>query len=286
MRLASTIRWYRRLAISVLMVPFCIGYSTRCDAEQRSVLPAEVVEIPVRPLPFILRGFLRRPEGPRFPAVVLLPSCGEYAKPLDEDWGARMSSWGYVTLTIDGFGPRGIKHCGQSIVPDFSELASDAYRGLNFLIQRRLVDSKRAAVVGFAWGAWETLAAVERGAIEQASEHKFRAAAAFYPFCDSFKGVMTVPTLILIGARDDGGAPDACRKMVAGEDDVGISRQKGEGAPVRLIVYPEAYFAFDVPALKKPTEYRGHHVEFDRSAADQSSEALREFLDSTVGGRR
>jgi dienelactone hydrolase len=287
MRLASIIRTYRRLAISALIVSLCIGNSVPCDAEQHSVLPAEKIEIPVRPLPFILRGFLRRPEDTgRSPAVVLLPACGEYAKPLDEDWGARISSWGYVTLTLDGFGPRGITHCGQSDTSDRSELAFDAYRGLNFLIQKSFVDSKHVAVVGFAWGAWEALAAVERGAIEQASAHKFRAAAAFYPLCASFKGTMTVPTLVLIGERDDRNAADACRKMVAGDDDMGISRQKNEGAPVRLIVYPEASFAFDVPTLKKPIMYRGHHVEFNKSAANQSSDALRKFLMSTVGSRQ
>jgi dienelactone hydrolase len=74
--------------------------------------------------------------------------------------------------------------------------------------------------------------------------------------------------------------------MAAGEDDVGISRQKGEGVPVRLIVYPDAYFAFDLAALKTPTRILGHHLEFNKSAADQSSDALREFLNTTIGSRQ
>ena len=44
---------------------------------------------------------------------------------------------------------------------------------------------------------------VEHGSLEQTSSNKFRAAAAFYPPCRGFKGYMTVPTLILIGERDD-----------------------------------------------------------------------------------
>lgn len=216
---------------------------------------------------------------------MLLPACGKYAKPLDDNWGARISSWGYVTLTIDSFGPRAIKRCDHDVKSN-SDLAFDAYRGLNVLVQKRFVDSRRVAVVGFAWGAWQTFSAVERGTIEQAAEHKFRAAAAFYPLCASFKGVMTVPTLVLIGERDDWGMADACRKMVPGEDDMGISRQKGEGAPVRLIAYPGASFAFDLPALDKSTRYPGHRLELDKSAADQSGEALREFLHSTVGDRQ
>ena len=258
-----------------------------CYAAQQPALPAEVVQIPVSPLPFVLQGLLRRPEGAgRFRAVVLLPICEGYAKRLDEDWGARISSWGYVTLTIDSFGPREIRNCGKFATTDYSDLAFDAYRSLNFLIQKRFVDPNRVAIVGFAWGGWQTLSAIERGAIERAAAHKFRAAAAFYPFCSYFKGIMTVPTLILVGELDDWTTADACRKMVAGEGDVGISRQTGEGSSVQLIVLPGAYHGFDLPAFQTPIQLRGHHLEFNKSAADQSSEALREFLHATVGGRQ
>jgi dienelactone hydrolase len=281
----SIVRSARLFALAAFFVWLCIGNSVPCCAQPPSVPPAEMVQIPVNPLPFDLRGFLRHPEATgRLPAVVLLPACGRYVRQLDENWGARISSWGYVTLTIDGFGPRGIKHCGTGADADSADLVFDGYRGLNFLIQKGFVDPKRIAIVGFAAGAWQTFSAVERGAIERAADHKFRSAAAFYPFCSSFKGVMTVPTLILIGGHDDWASADACRKMAAGEDDAGISRQRGQGAPVRLVVYSDAYFGFDLPILKTPTQYHGHHLEFNQSAADQSSDALREFLHSTIGG--
>ena len=281
MRKGGASAWLAKLAAFV--VPLCVSHSIPGHAEQRPASSPEIIEIPLSPLPFILQGLLRRPEGKgRSPAIVLLPGCTTQVKSLDENWGARISSWGYVTLTIDSFGPRGIKNCERGNT-DGADLVFDAYRGLNFLIQKRFIDPKRAAVVGFAAGGWQTLSAVERGAIEQGSGPKFRAAAAFYPPCRGFKGIMTVPTLILIGERDEFAGVDGCRKMAAGEDDIGISRQKGEGAPVRLIVYPEAYFGFDRPTLKTATSYRGHRLEFNQAAADQSSEALREFLDSTVG---
>ena len=277
----STIRSFSLFEIA-LLVSLCVGHSIPCRAQHPSMPPAEQIEISLSPLPFDLKGWLRRPQGSgRFPAVVLLPACGEYARLVDEDWGARVSSWGYVALTIDGFGPRGITHCGHDI-GDNPDLTLDAYRGLNFLASKKFVDAKRVAVVGFAWGAMQTLSAVEHGEIERSSEHKFRAAAAFFPLCGSFKGNMTVPTLILIGERDDLPTADACRKMAAGEDDMGISRQKGQGAPVRLVVYPDAYFAFDLPVLKSPTWYRGRRMEFNKSAAEQSGEALREFFHATV----
>jgi dienelactone hydrolase len=156
---------------------------------------------------------------------------------------------------------------------------------LEFLIQKNYVDPRRMALVGFAWGAWQTLLATERGAIAGAAEHKFRAAAAFYPACDSFKGVMTVPTLIVIGERDDWASADACRKLAAGEDDMGISRQKGEGASIELIVIPDASHGFDLPAFQTPVQYRGRHLAFNKLAAEQSGQALRGFLQSSIGTR-
>jgi dienelactone hydrolase len=91
---------------------------------------------------------------------------------------------------------------------------------------------------------------------------------------------MTAPTLILIGELDDWTPAEECRKMVNGRDDWGISRQE-RGAPVKLIVFPGAYHAVDAPDPKDPI--KAHHLEFNQSATDQSSEALREFLDATIG---
>ena len=93
---------------------------------------------------------------------------------------------------------------------------------------------------------------------------------------------MTVPTLILIGESDDWTPAEACRKLVAGQDDLGISRQKGDGPAIQLIVYPNAYHGFDLPSLQMPVTYFGHHVEFNRAASEQSSDALREFLKTVV----
>ena len=146
---------------------------------------------------------------------------------------------------------------------------------MNLLAQKGFVEPKRVAVVGFAWGASQALAAVERGEVEQASDYKFRAAAAFYPRCASFKGYMTVPTLLFAGEGDKMASAEACRKLVAGKDDFGISRQAVEGAPVRLVAYPHA----NLVPRNSPAEYSGAFLEFDKAAVEQSGEALREFLD-------
>jgi dienelactone hydrolase len=229
-----------------------------------------------------LQGYLRQPNsaGPS-PAVVLLHSCNGNWRRLDERWGTLIASWGYVTLTVDSFGPRGLKStCGSNAPVD---LAFDAYRALSFLVQQPYVDPTRVAALGFSQGAWQALSSVERGIVEQTSPNKFRAAVAFYPSCLGFKGNMTVPTLILIGELDDWTLAKECRNMVDGRDDWGISRHKGQGAPIKLVIYPGAYHAFDASNLKTPVQFLGHHLEFNQSATDQAIGELREFLDATIG---
>jgi dienelactone hydrolase len=258
------------------------GLAAACAAAW-SQSSARVVEFE-SPLasPQPLQGYLRQPNnaGPS-PAVVLLHSCnGNWAR-LDERWGRTIASWGYVTLTVDSFGPRGIKNTCNSGAP--VDLGFDAYRALNFLVRQPFVDPARVAVLGFSQGAWLALASVEHGAIEKTSKNKFSAAIAFYPKCLGSKGNMTVPTLILIGELDDWSLAQECRNMVEGRDDWGISRDRGQGVPVRLIVYPGAYHAFDAPGLERPVEFLGHRLEYNKSAADQAGDALREFLGEHIG---
>ncbi|MBR1147033.1 dienelactone hydrolase family protein [Bradyrhizobium sp. AUGA SZCCT0431] len=228
-----------------------------------------------------LQGYLRQTSSASpSPAVVLLHSCNGNWGRLDQRWGKRIASWGYVTLTVDSLGPRGLKNCGEHPPQD---LILDAYRALKFLVRHPSVDPARVAVLGFASGGRVALTSVEHGFLEQASPNKFHAAIAFYPPCRHFKGAMTVPTLILIGERDDLTPAEECRNMVDGRDALGISRQKDRGAPIKLIVYPDAYHAFDAPNVTTPAKLSGHRLEFNQTATDQSIVALREFLDATIG---
>ena len=231
-----------------------------------------------------LQGYLRLPDGPGpFPAVVLLHGCAGYFKQLDARWGKRLAALGYVTLTVDRFGPRGITSaCAGGIPP---ATVHDAYRALHFLTQQSAVDPARVAVVGFSQGAWLALFSVERGAIERNATEKFRAAVAFYPPCLGIQGNMTVPTLILVGELDDWTPASECRNLADGRDDWGISRTKGKGVRIELIVYPGAYHDFDVPNYSTPARLLGHHLEFNEAARDQSIDALTKFLYATIGGQ-
>lgn len=266
-----------------LLAALLSGSAAGCLAAESSATFVEIENPLASPHP--LQGYLRRPNnaGKRAdpsPAVVLLHSChGSWAR-LDERWGKRIASWGYVVLTVDSLGPRGLTVCDGRPPVDSGD---DAYRALNFLVRDPFVDPDRVAVIGFANGGRVALMSVDRGFLEQASPNKFRAAIAFYPSCLSLKGEMTAPALVLIGELDDWALAKECRNMVEGRDDWGISRQKDKGVPIKLMVLPGAYHGFDAPQLAKPVELKGHHLEFNQAATDQASEAMRDFLDATIG---
>src|SRR5258705_6639771 len=201
----SIIRPSQLFKITAFSFFICVGNSVPCFADQQSIPPAKAIEfegdLAFTPKPLTLKGYLRRPDrAGRYPAIVLLHGCGGSAERLDQRWGQILASWGYVTLTIDSFGPRGIENTCGNYPP--RDLRFDAYRGLNFLVRQPFVDAKRIVAIGFSLGGWLGPFSAERGAIEQLYENKFRAAVAYYPACDTLKGIATVPSLILIGERD------------------------------------------------------------------------------------
>ena len=274
--------------IAVIVTALLTGSAAVClaadDAPERRLVEIENPLASFAAAAGLLCGNRAMP-GPS-PAVVLLHGCNGNWQRLDERWGKRIASWGYVTLTVDSFGPRGIdQHLQRRRAARRS--AFDAYRALNFpgaAAIRRSRPRRRARL--FA----RRLAGAHIGrARHRSSRHrtnKFRAAVAFYPPCLGFKGNMTVPTLILIGELDDwtpaervpqyGGRPRRLRDIAAegpGRSDQArrLSRRLSRLRRVRT--------------SRRPFNFSGHHLEFNQSATDQSIDALRKFLDATIGGR-
>jgi len=64
-----------------------------------------------------------------------------------------------------------------------------------------------------------------------------------------------------------------------------MTRQKGGQSAEPAQGLPERVSWFDFPSLRKPINYFGHHLEFNKMAADQSSDALREFLRAIFGDK-
>jgi dienelactone hydrolase len=223
-----------------------------------------------------LLGYLRQPAGRGpFAAVVLLHGCGGDAEGLDRNWGTRLWSWGYVTLTVDSFTPRGITNSCHTGAPAGRVL--DPYTALGYLSGLAAVDSSRIALMGFSEGGIIALTDIEPQAAKPAGSLRFRAAIAVYPTCAG-SGVTTMPTLIINGQLDDWSSADACRKMVAQESDIGITRHKGPSAPIHLTIIPGAYHKFDDPKFQPGHRYMGHLLAYNSAALKLAAENVRNFL--------
>ena len=243
----------------------------------------EVVEFPsgaktsdkaIRPT--IISGSLYKPEGPgSFPAVVILHGCGGIQR-FNQQLARRMAGWGYVSLVVNSFAPRGMRRaCGQGrAVVGFR--IRDAYGALSYLQNLSFVDGKRVGAVGFSQGAWTLLLAVREKALRKPDSEnarsggqgrRFKAAVAYYPWCPMEKTVYYPPLLILIGEKDDWTFAYRCEAM-AREGLAG-------GGPIELKVYPGAFHGF---VYGIDITVQGHRIAYDPAATEDSIRRVKAFL--------
>ncbi len=120
------------------------------------------------------------------------------------------------------------------------ERVADIIAARQWLVQQPWAAHDRISQLGWANGASALLWAVRPQLSSHNTEPDFRSAIAFYPDCRVSSGLgwsARVPTLVLIGAKDDVSSPPACRRMIDGAS--------GRSALVRIVVYPGAYHDFD-----------------------------------------
>jgi dienelactone hydrolase len=210
-------------------------------------------------------------SGP-FPALVLLHGCGGIQQ-VHHDWASQLHRWGYATLLVDSFGPRGVKEkCRDGVhgPGNAQDRLGDAFAALAWLRTQPSVDPQRIGVMGWSMGAGVTLRALSEAGAQAAGvapDARFRAAVALYPFCRRIPGYYA-PLLILIGAADDWTPAPRCRFYAAGHP-AGAGR-------VQLIVYPSATHAFD---SRQPKRYvLGHKLIYDPDATADAVDRVREFL--------
>jgi dienelactone hydrolase len=240
------------LALALLLPAFPARAETLVSFDAMTTPPAAV------------RGLLARPPGAGpFPAVLLLHSClglpGNRRVVEDALTGA-----GYVALIVDDFSTRGLT---QTCTVEFPEALGDALGASEYLSRQDFVDKSRIAAVGFSQGGDTALR------IAASPEHGFRAAAAFYPPCANLEGEkLAIPTLILIGERDNVTPAADCEAFA--------EAQRGKA---KLVVYPGAYHVFDDPVFAGGAERFGMHLQYGREAAEKSRVDLLRFLRAELG---
>lgn len=197
-----------------------------------------------------LYSILYRPDGAGpFPAVVALHGCAGLGKPgggeRERDWAQRLTGLGFVVLFPDSYGSRELgSQCRiqkRSIRTD-RERVADAHAARRWLQGQAFVKADRVSLLGWSNGASTVLWAVRPRTSAGPDGPDFRAAVALYPGCRRSNATAwsaRIPTLILIGAKDDWTPAQACRQMVDGA--------RGRTAQAAIVVYPGAYHGFDQP---------------------------------------
>ncbi|MDP2330459.1 MAG: dienelactone hydrolase family protein [Reyranella sp.] len=238
-----------------------------------------------------LHAQLYKPDGDGpFPVVIALHGCGGLAGlsgPVQRrylDWAEPLLKSGSAVLLPDSYGSRELgPQCRvkERRVHARRERVADIKASRQWLQQQPWTARDRISLMGWAEGASALLWAVRPQSPTRKVEPDFRSAIAFYPDCRISSGLgwsARVPTLLLIGARDDISSPPACRQMVDGA--------RGRSALARIVVYPGALHDFDranlppqaIGAAADPALPERGHFGADPAARADSVRRVKEWL--------
>lgn len=244
------------LTVVALLAPVPAVAAPSPDGPERVDIPAKGG---------VLHALLYRPTGPGpFPAIIALHGChgltgrdGEIL-PHYRTWAEHLRHAGNVVLFPDSYGSRklgpqcrakgsgkdhakehGKDHPRERRIEARRDRIEDVLAARQWLLQQSWVSREHIGLLGWANGASALLWAV-RPQLSHGLSPDFRSAVMLYPDCRASARLgwsTRVPTLVLIGARDDVSSPAACHEMI--ED------ARGRSALAQIVVYPGAAHAFD-----------------------------------------
>jgi dienelactone hydrolase len=201
-------------------------------------------------------GHLFLPSGTeKVTAVLLMHGSGGIYSAMLGYWPERFNAAGFAVLSVDSFGPRGVKSTAedQSLVPYAADLA-DAFAALKLLASHPRIDAGRIAIMGFSRGGITTgRAAVERFIAAQKLPNGLRFAAHVPVYSGGCNGGFRLlvkpgvfskaPMLWIHGDADDYTPIGPCQDYA---DRIGKA-----GTPVEFVVIPGARHKFDDDDTKR-----------------------------------
>ncbi len=141
--------------------------------------------------------------------------------------------------------------------------AADAHAAKDTVAAMPDIDAKRVFLVGYDHGGQATLLAAD-AVTAAAHEAKFAGAVAYYPYCGFGCGcALSVPTLIMIGERDDVAPAYRCERVK-------------DKPNAEVVVYPGAAHAFATPGIDKIEN--GHRLAYDANAAADAQARADAFM--------
>ncbi len=263
-------RWMMVIALATWLPAATAQASTTTEVEFESI---ETFEGASAIEPGTVTGLLTLPDrdGP-FPTVVLLHGCAG-PRQNHEDWAESLASWGYGSLRVDSFGPRGIAEICTNIFRSVPRVA-DVNGAMDYLKTLAAVDGDNLAVMGFSHGANVTLLiASDPGSLAPRHKPALKTAIAFYPYCPTTHQRFSPPLMVLIGDADDWTRASRCVSLAEGST--------AADRPIDLVVYEGATHSFDCRSCDG--EYWGHKLVHDPAAHEDSITRVKDFLLAGLG---
>jgi dienelactone hydrolase len=140
---------------------------------------------------------------------------------------------------------------------------NDALAALNVLRAMPEIDTNHIFLLGYSYGAMASLSAI--GKKNPASHAKIAGVVAYYPFCYESEDP-SIPVLILVGDKDDWTPSSSCQPFARKTN-------------FEVVVYSGATHAFNIP-FEKLTDFLGHHMEYNETAAQNAQQRVDAFLDA------
>ena len=225
-------------------------------------------------------AYLSLPEGSEpFPVIALSHGAGGLKGTLYV-WAKKFTAWGFATIVLDHYAPRGFGSYNRMGTQDSFEYRRDDLISILKIIKNdQRFDDEKVTLAGWSRGAgFVGHGIMDEEVREEANfEHPIKAAVLFYPqnntFFRNFDEEFNLPVILLMGSED--------YIWVHGWKSQ-WTEYKSKIHPLVLKVYEGATHLFDAEKILRKrcrqSEYDMHCFQYDAVAHKQSIKDLKTFL--------